>query len=422
MHWTVGRRILAGFGVTLLLVAGMAAVALVSLQRTATVYDRLIDVDLARLTLAERAQSQFRRANVFYLSALFGWNAGDVGIRDSSVAASRADLAMLRDSSASAEQRQLWTRAIGLLNEWDDSSRAVLAQARTGNLQGIAQRRQRATVSSRDSLRATVIAGVNLDRADADSAVRAAHDAIDRTDRLVVVVAVLIILLGITVATFLNRAVTGPLRETSAVLASGSAEILAATTQQASGTAETSTAVSETVTTLEEVSQTAAQAAQRAKDVADRAGRAADVGKAGRQAIEASEAGVQGVRTQVESIAASILALAEQAQAIGEIIASVNDVAEQTNLLALNASVEAARAGEHGRGFAVVAGEIRTLASESKKATVQVRQILGEIQRATGSAVMTTEQGTKHAAAVSAQVKEAGETIRRLVADVADAA
>jgi methyl-accepting chemotaxis protein len=108
----------------------------------------------------------------------------------------------------------------------------------------------------------------------------------------------------------------------------------------------------------------------------------------------------------VESIAESILALAEQAQAIGEIIASVTDIAEQTNLLALNAAVEAARAGEQGRGFAVVASEVKTLAEQSKKATLEVRRILGETQRATSAAVMATEQGTKQVTATAEQVTD----------------
>src|SRR5436309_9556961 len=105
------------------------------------------------------------------------------------------------------------------------------------------------------------------------------------------------------------------------------------------------------------------------------------------------------VKEKVEATAENILTLAEQAQAIGNIIAAVNDIAEQTNLLALNAAIEASRAGEHGKGFTVVAGEVKALADQSKKATGQVRQILGEIQKATNTAVLSTEAVTKGVAA-----------------------
>jgi methyl-accepting chemotaxis protein len=212
------------------------------------------------------------------------------------------------------------------------------------------------------------------------------------------------------------------LHATSDRLAYAAAEILAATTQQASGETEATTAVAHTMTTVEEVIETANQSRDRADLVAKSAQRAADIGKAGQRAVEESMAAMSSIRGEVESIAERIVALAEQAQAIGEITAALNDIAEQTNLLALNAAVEAARAGEHGRGFAVVAGEVKALAQESRKATVQVRRILGEIQRATGAAVMVTEQGTKHVLATARQVTEAGSTIQALIDAVGAAA
>ncbi len=116
------------------------------------------------------------------------------------------------------------------------------------------------------------------------------------------------------------------------------------------------------------------------------------------------------IQTHMDSIAASIVRLSDQSQAIGEIIASVNDLAEQSNLLAVNAAIEAAKAGEQGKGFAVVAQEVRSLAEQSKQATAQVRNILGDIQKATSAAVMATEQGSK---AVEAGVKQSARPANR---------
>lgn len=101
------------------------------------------------------------------------------------------------------------------------------------------------------------------------------------------------------------------------------------------------------------------------------------------------------LKQKIEIIAELILELSEHTQQIGSIIGVVEDITEQTNMLALNAAVEAARAGEHGKGFAVVASEIRKLADESKQATTKIISLIYDIQQATNSTVMATEEGTK---------------------------
>jgi methyl-accepting chemotaxis protein len=220
---------------------------------------------------------------------------------------------------------------------------------------------------------------------------------------------------------FLVRSITVPVRKAITQVSSTSAELLAGTTQQAAGAQEQAAAVSQTVTTVNEVAQTAEQASQRAQSVGAAVQRTQETGKVGRQVVDDSIAALDRVKEQVESTAENILALAEQAQAIGEIIATVTDIAEQTNLLALNAAIEASRAGEHGKGFAVVAGEVKALAGQSKKATVQVRQILGEIQKATNTAVLSTEDVTRGVAEASRVAGQAGETIRALVETLGEA-
>ncbi|MHC5541702.1 methyl-accepting chemotaxis protein, partial [Singulisphaera rosea] len=71
-------------------------------------------------------------------------------------------------------------------------------------------------------------------------------------------------------------------------------------------------------------------------------------------------------------------------------------------------------AGTHGRGFSVVAGEVKELADRAKRATIQVNKILGEIQKATNSAVLSTEQGVRAATEATRVVSSAGETIKVL--------
>jgi methyl-accepting chemotaxis protein len=202
--------------------------------------------------------------------------------------------------------------------------------------------------------------------------------------------------------------------ETANGISAAAAELLAGTTEQTAAAQQQAEAVAQTVSTVNEVAETSRQAAERAPSVADAANRAVEIARAGRKAVDDTVVGLRSVKDQVQAITEGTMALAEQGQAIGEITSTVKDLAEQTNLLALNAAIEASRAGEQGKGFAVVAGEVKALADQSKKATAQVRQILGQIQKATTSAVAAAEEGKRSVDAAVMVALQAGETIRAL--------
>ena len=204
-------------------------------------------------------------------------------------------------------------------------------------------------------------------------------------------------------AEYLREQIRG-IRDGVTVLASSASEISATVSQVTSGAQESSAAVVETTSTMEEVKQTVNATSQKAREIADKAQQGLQAAHEGRQASEKLAVGMQNIREQMMLVADTIMKLSEQSQTIGDITDTVEDLADRSDLLAVNAAVEAARAGELGKGFAVVAQEIKGLAEQSKQATKQVRGILGDIQKSTGTAVMATERGGK---VVDRGVKEA---------------
>jgi methyl-accepting chemotaxis protein len=125
----------------------------------------------------------------------------------------------------------------------------------------------------------------------------------------------------------------------------------------------------------------------------------------------------------------TVQGLAKTANRIGEVVGLINDIASQTNLLALNATIEAARAGEAGRGFAVVASEVKSLASQTAKATEDISEQIADIQKVANEAIEAIKsiggiigEVNEVATAIAAAVEEQGAATQEITRSTQQAA
>lgn len=155
-----------------------------------------------------------------------------------------------------------------------------------------------------------------------------------------------------------------------------------------------------------------------ARSAAEAAREADSVAKDGRLIVAETVASINNLAGEIEKAGEVIRKLQSDADNVGAILDVIRGIAEQTNLLALNAAIEAARAGEQGRGFAVVADEVRTLASRTQESTIQIQQVIEQLQTAAHSAVWAMDDSKDKADTSVKQAARTGESLVQITAKV----
>jgi methyl-accepting chemotaxis protein len=286
-------------------------------------------------------------------------------------------------------------------------------------------------------------------------------DSIANTRNTAIIIGVTSLIVGLIIATFIGRLISGPLNSTveamseiaegggdltrrlddsgnneitrlskafnlfaekirdtvskvshsTTQLAAASVEMSTITEQTTKGTSQQQSETVQVVTAMNEMTATVQEVARHANDAADAANNADQASAEGKQLVDKTMQAIEALSEEVHTAVNVIGQLEKDSENIGSVLDVIRGIAEQTNLLALNAAIEAARAGEQGRGFAVVADEVRNLASKTQQSTQEIQQMIEKLQSGAQSAVKVMDESRTRANDSVAQADKANTSL-----------
>jgi methyl-accepting chemotaxis protein WspA len=247
---------------------------------------------------------------------------------------------------------------------------------------------------------------------------RAASDEISFAKKELLWMALGIVGLSLLMAYAIARSLIMRLQSSSVALMSTATQISATGREQQATVSNYSASAAEIAAAVKEISATSQELRTTRDGIAAAAVRSASTAEQGREQLEEMDATMSKLAGSTGTISSKLAVIREKASDINTVVTTITKVADQTNLLSVNAAIEAEKAGEYGLGFLVVAREIRRLADQSAVATLDIEQMVRQMQSAVSSGVMEMDKFAEEVRRGVATVADVGGQLGQLIEDV----
>ena len=475
MRLTIGKKLLGGFSVILILLVIGSVVSNNKISVTDESYKQLIDENVGNAMLAKELENFYLNQSSAIQKYLLTGDEGYLAQYEESLQKANGTINQLMKADFSERDQKIIKQLAAFQVRYDEIVKKEIAFKKDGNEVGYKNLLSTSGKTISNVFQGKIEALVKGQGQLMQNGSEEVSVSVESTKEFVIYLGIFSILLGVVLAIIISRSISKPVRlaadaiqkvsqgdlrieslkvknkdEVGDLVQSfntmvqdlrevvgkihGSSSDVAASSGELAASAEESTAASEQVSKMTQSSAEGnEQQMQQYKELTDSVSEmnvgmhqiatnsevmlkltenTGSLTKKGEEFIEHVVGQMNLIQSSVSKASHSIYSLSERSNEISEIIEIITGVAEQTNLLALNAAIEAARAGEHGKGFAVVADEVKKLAEESKRSAGQITEMINQIQMETKDSVQMMDEESRQVVQGLKETDEANQAFR----------
>ena len=214
------------------------------------------------------------------------------------------------------------------------------------------------------------------------------------------------------------RGLIGRIQKSSVALISTATAIQATSSEQQQVITDYGASTSEAVAAVKQISVTSQELLRTMTEVNDMAAHTGVMATDGRRNLAGMDATMRQLAESTLSFSSKLAQISERAATINLAVTTITKVADQTNLLSINAAIEAEKAGEYGAGFLVVAREIRRLADQTAVASLDIEQMVKEMQHSVSSGVMEMDKFTGQVRSSVSEISDVSAKLTEIITAV----